>query len=458
MDSGHRTTRPRSGHSSTALRQTGGLAVVVAPADPQAGPTLDKVPRIGYNIWMGPRLIVDKSALQMIGREAFDEMTLWFDIVATPTLVRELISNHNRTNPVKKGRRLPEDVLHDISSLLARSHAVIPASFRSLAVNDLVGKPVVMNGVTVPLDGSAGNVHSGGGMLALDGTKDQELFAGWARGEFRETDARVAHLWRSGVAALDMKAIGEQVKPFAKRVGVHAKNINAVVECVDAFLANPDRQAQLDLCSVLLTFLREDHRYASRFQIERRLKNGLLLRDFAPYAASILRIYLVFIVALGLELVRRDSNSLADLQYLFYAPFCTAFCSNDKLHEKMFAATNGPAIFLQAETLKADLLQRKEWRETLGDDGWTKHKAEYGIYPMEFDGSLINDVWNRTMNPRPATPNRVTRESLDKVQNDPEFWGMVDRMKTMVAESEAAKEPEETAWPHGQFVARERPL
>lgn len=34
---------------------------------------------------MGPRLVVDKSALQMMGREAFDEMTSWFDIVATPT-------------------------------------------------------------------------------------------------------------------------------------------------------------------------------------------------------------------------------------------------------------------------------------------------------------------------------------------------------------------------------------
>ncbi len=60
---------------------------------------------------MNPRLVIDKSALQRIGADAFDELTMWFDVLATPTLLHEIIVNLQRTNPVKKGRRLPTDVL-----------------------------------------------------------------------------------------------------------------------------------------------------------------------------------------------------------------------------------------------------------------------------------------------------------------------------------------------------------
>jgi hypothetical protein len=171
-----------------------------------------------------------------------------------------------------------------------------------------------------------------------------------------------------------------------------------------------------------------------------------------------LRVYLVFNIALGLGIVKRDVNSLADLQYLFYAPFCTGFCSNDNLHEGLFPAVTGTAIYLPAETLKADLLNRKAWGESLGEEGWAKHRGEYGIYPMEFEGPLINEVWNRTMNPRPETPHRVTRENLDKVQNDPKIWEMMDAMKTMVAESESRKKTTGISWPHGDIADGEQPF
>ena len=393
-----------------------------------------------------------------MGADAFDEMTLWFDLVATPTLLHELISNLNRTNPVKKGRRLPIEVLRSTASLLSRSHAAIPASFRKLAVGSIGGREIPMNGVTVPVDSTAGNVHGDGRRLVVDGTKDQALFDAWARDEFRETDERVAALWQGSKANLDMKAIGEQRKPFAKRIAGNARNIEDIIVAVDALMADPKRELQIRLCRMTLAFLCEDLRYGRRFEWQSARQSGLLFRDFAPYAAGILRVYLVFDIALGLEMVKRDANSLADLQYLFYAPFCTAFCSNDKLHEQLFPAVTGPAIYLPAETLKTDLLNRKAWRESLGEEGWAKHRGEYGIYPMEFDGSLVNEVWTRTMNPRPATAHRVTPESLEKVQNDPKIWEMMDEMKKMVAESEAEKKSSGTNWPHGDLLDGEQPF
>jgi hypothetical protein len=315
-----------------------------------------------------------------------------------------------------------------------------------------------MNGVTVPVDSTAGNVHGNGRMLVVDGTKNQAVFGAWACGEFKEDDERVAVLWQNGKTDLNMKAIGEQRKPFAKRIAGNANSIEEIVVAVDALMADPRRNLQINLCRMTLAFLHEDIRYGLRFKAQSAWQDGLLFRDFAPYAAGVLRIYLVFNIALGLEIVKRDVNSLADLQYLFYAPFCTGFCSNDKLHERLFPAVTCSAIYLPAGMLKADLLNRKAWRESLGEEGWAKHRGEYGIHPMEFEGSLINEVWNRTMNPRSATPHRVTRESINMVQNDPKFWEIVDEMKAMVAKSEAAKRATGMAWPHGDIADGEQPF
>lgn len=394
----------------------------------------------------------------MLGAEAFDELTMWFAVMATPTLLNEIISNLQLTNQLKKGRRLPIDVLQSISHLLSGSHTIVPASFRKLAIGNIAGREILMNGVTVPMDTSAANVHGDGRMFAVDGTKDQKLFAAWARGEFSEIDSRTAVLWKESKNNLNMQAIGEQVKPFAKRIAGNAKSLKDVVMAVDAFMADPNRKRQINLCKMAVSFLFEEPGYARPFEMRSLLQSGLLFRDFAPYASSILRIYLVFNISLGLGFVRRDANSLADIQYLFYAPFCTGFCSNDKLHERLFLAATSSAIYLPAETLKADLLNRKAWRQSLGKDGWAKHRHEYGIYPMEFQGSLINEVWNRTMHPRPETPHRVTRESLDAAQNDPRIWEMVDQMKAMVKKSETMKRAEKTAWPHGKTSDGERPF
>lgn len=407
---------------------------------------------------MNPRLVIDKSAIQMIGADAFDEMELWFDVVATPTLLHEIISNLKRANLLRKGKRLPIEVLRSTAGLLSRNHAPIPASFRELAVGSILGDDIPMNGVTLPVNAIAGNVHSNGRMLMIDGTKDQELFAAWARGEFKESDERVATLWQDGKANMNMKVIGEQRKPFAKRIAPNARSIEEVISAVDTLMADSKQNSQINLCRITLEFLCKDLSYGELFVIQSALPNRLLFRDFSPYAASILRIFLVFSIALGLELVKRDVNSLADLQYLFYAPFCAGFCSNDNLHKQLFPATSGPAIYLPADTLKADLLYRKAWRKSLGDEGWAKYCREYGIYPMEVEGSLINEVWKHNIKPRPPTPHRVTDDNLDKIQNDPKFWRMMDEMDAMVASSEAVKRTSGVPWPHGEMTDGEQPF
>jgi len=54
---------------------------------------------------LGPRLVIDKSALQGLSADELDEMKRWFEVIATPTLIHEVISNLRKTNPLKRGQR-----------------------------------------------------------------------------------------------------------------------------------------------------------------------------------------------------------------------------------------------------------------------------------------------------------------------------------------------------------------
>jgi hypothetical protein len=76
---------------------------------------------------------------------------------------------------------------------------------------------------------------------------------------------------------------------------------------------------------------------------------------------------------------------------------------------------------------------------------------------MELSDS-INKVWDRVMKPRPAEPHRVTKESLNRLNADPKFHEMVERMQAMVETSEGKKATESTAWPLGQKPEDVEPL
>lgn len=57
--------------------------------------------------------------------------------------------------------------------------------------------------------------------------------------------------------------------------------------------------------------------------------------DFSPYTAHLLLVDLFFCIGLGADLIGRERpTNKIDIAYLYYLPFCMAFTSRDKLHER----------------------------------------------------------------------------------------------------------------------------
>jgi len=407
-----------------------------------------------------PRLIVDKSALQMLSGELIEELTLWLSIVVTPTLLRELVGNLSKHHTPKKGKLPPETVLRSLAGKLQRNSAAIPVSFKKLALNELLGSAVEMNGFTIPVDVTAGNVHSGNKMLMVDGTMQQNLFSRWAVGDHSTVDKFMAGAWREGVDQIDFSKISGHAKRFVAGYASNAKNVADVIAAVNSTFADPEQKTQIHLLAVLLVFLRAEPEYGMLFGALNIAQPKTLLQDFAPYAASVLRLYIVFASCVRLGFIRRDANSVADLQYLTYTPFATGFVSNDDLHRRLFPATLGTAVFVSSDILSADLQRRLEWRKSLSPDEWAAHRRLYGIYPKEFPGSPINEIWDRTAIPRkePPQPTAVDPQAVKSINDDPRLHAMVDAMNQLQEESAARKSPESTAWPFGAKPEDTTPL
>ncbi len=397
----------------------------------------------------------------MLRADLIDELTKWLTPVLTPTLLREIIGNLSKEHTPRKGKMPPQDVLRALARKLKSSGAAIPVSFTKLALNDILGDTIEMNGFSVPVDSTAGNVHAKGGMLMVDGTLQQQMFARWEAGDFSDGDRVMAHAWRSGVAQVDYAQISKHAKTFVAKYADGAKAIENVIAAVDVALCDPDMDTQLYLMALLLALLKGRPTDAGVFGQTFLTSPGTTLRTFAPYASGVLRVYLVFAACVRLGIVKRDANSVADLQYLFYTPFATGFVSNDALHQRLFPAAAGKAAFIKGDALKADLQQRKAWRDSLSFDEWSAHRAQYGIYPKEFPNSPINDIWARTLAPGFEAPRPIERtepERLNSINNDPQFRHMVEAMRQLQEESRARKRPETTAWPFGAVPEDPTPM
>ncbi len=114
---------------------------------------------------------------------------------------------------------------------------------------------------------------------------------------------------------------------------------------------------------------------------------GLIPRvqDYAPYAAFITRLSLVYICGITKELLRAGEHDVADMQYLFYAPWCHVIGSNDKLHRTLWPAVarHAKAFFMWGNDLKKDLTARAELRARDPD-------RVAGRVPIRLPGSVVN--------------------------------------------------------------------
>ena len=370
-------------------------------------------------------LIFDKSFLQMLSAEEVFELTLLFQPVGTPLLVREIIADLKK-DP-SSAKRLPVEVVRELARKMYQAHGVQPADFRKLTIANLCGAEVPMFG-QVPVDTEAPGVRQaeGGRLLLIDSSPEQRMWDRWAAGEFSTEDEDAAAAWRSGLEKVDLRAVGGGWKDFGRENFGAVSNLPELIGQVDLMLSDPAPVRQLELLGFILSFVQASEgpkTLAYKLLLDQSYTR---IRDFAPYAASVLKLYLSFIGGLARGFIGPRPSHYLDLQYLFYAPFCMVFASADKFHRELWPATAGINTFVWGQDLKSDLAARTTKRKEMTEEQRKAHGEKYSFYPIELAGSITNELWRRYMRPpEEILPQRRQTKTIDDLE--PEVRDLIQR-------------------------------
>jgi hypothetical protein len=355
---------------------------------------------------IGPLLIFDKSFLQMLNPEEVSELSLHFKFVGTPTLTGEIIADL-KLEPSE--RALPSEVVQALSRKMRKAHGLQPANYRKLALANLYAHEISMTG-QVPVDGAAPNVRmiDGGRGLLYDSTPEQMLWDRWANGEFSTDDELTAKTWRNGIDRIDLDGLIAIWKDFSSRNFGSAKNQAELISALEAFLTDSSPAVQREILEMTLDLVKaspQDRRLAHALMNIGEMRSVI---EFAPFAVSVLRLFLAFSCGLAKGFIGPRPTNYVDLQYLYYSPFCTVFVSNDKFHREMWGASSGVHSFVWGKDLKDDLRRRLETRAQSKEPAVPNQSQKGSPDPPSAPSSIITEMW-RTYMKAPEKSDRADR-------------------------------------------------
>ena len=380
---------------------------------------------------MGPLLICDKSFIQMLSPAEADELALYFTLVDTPTLRSEIIADFNKP---EGARQLPLEVVRSLANKLSRSGAAHPAVFSKIAAANLLGTEVSMIG-QVPVDTTAPDVCSSDGMLLVDAVPQQRTWSRIATGELTDEERAEAAVWLDNIGRVDLPAIKAEWEPFVQKYLRPVRALHDLIAEVDRLLKDRNPAIQLTLIEVALALIRAPQDLRN-LVFQRMLDNrSSTVESLAPYANSVLKLHLSYLAGLVRGFIGPRQTDHVDIQYLFYAPFCMVFASADKLHRSLWDAASGINSFAWGADLKRELAERMAVRERMSPEERGRIAGEYQFYPVEVQGSIITEMWQKYMRPKEAIlPFSNPAKTIDDLE--PEIREMIKAVQRRFRESE----------------------
>ncbi|HDZ19791.1 hypothetical protein LCGC14_0016370 [marine sediment metagenome] len=276
---------------------------------------------------MGPTIVVDKSTIQSLSRDAVFVLSDFFYTVITPVLVIEILADLKKD---KGNRRKAEQTVSNLASKVQPIDGFVNVHFESLCVRELLGTPVPMD--RRPVVSTRRITTDDGTSAAMVDSPEEDALFRWSCGSFNETEERLALRWRASTAAVDLEALTANAQPALRSVP-RFKSIEELKEGIDQYMASAG--IQLELLSFFLSQLPAARSVpALKAWTLQRWRSGEyeMLKDFAPYVAHCIRVNLVFYLGLLHGLIGTRRTNRIDMEYFYYTPFGHIFSSGDNLH------------------------------------------------------------------------------------------------------------------------------
>lgn len=343
---------------------------------------------------MGPITLFDKSFLQSLT----DDESVWFGHyfmpVVCPLFYVETLADLDKD---VGERRTPENEVSIIARKFPEQSACPCSHHGSLAIGELLGHGVPMNG-QIPMSGGRAVQSAGKVGVLYEGSLEAEAFARWQQGRFSDIERGMARKWREGLHAIDLESIAKTLR----EIGLDArtcKSLAAARELAQSVVAGREKHFQrMELAINLLKIPREYHQAI----VERWSSIGYPpLIEYAPYVAHVVSVELFFQFALAAHQIgtERASNRI-DIAYLHYLPFCMMFVSNDKLHRRCAPHfLRDDQEFVWGPDLKNDLARINEHFMAFPDSEKERGIMAFAGRAPDIEGSVTRRLRSQFMSP-----------------------------------------------------------
>ena len=371
---------------------------------------------------MGPVTIFDKSVFHGFSPDDVALFDHFYRSNLLPLFFVEMIGDLEKKS---KGRS-PEEVVANLAYKTPTQHCVSNVYHSELCLADLLGDAVRMEGI--PIVGGGYEVQAGGKTAQVfKRSPEQQALDLWRRGDFKQVDRLFAKLWRAQLALLDPVQQRQKVQAL-----FGASRFKTLVEA-KAFavtLINRDGKryrvlkAALELLKIPL---------AARPLIVARWKavGGPRLSEFAPFAAHVMVVDLVFALGLGSGLISERASNRVDMAYLYYLPFCEVFTSNDKLHAEIAPLfMTDKQVFVSGDDLKTDMRKLDAHFSQLPAEVLEQGLLSFAAYPPLEGQFLTSALWDRFhpgWREHAANPIEITPELNERIMRD--MKPIMDRLK-----------------------------
>jgi hypothetical protein len=377
---------------------------------------------------MGPSVILDKSALQALSVDEAVWLEAFLDAIVVPPFYVEVLADLE-----KAGRQdqSPEAVVGRLAEKTP-SNAYPNVHHRALVLEELAGRKIEMTRRPLVRGGDIKQATDGKIGLHVEGFPEQAALLRWQRHEFEAVERLVAKRWRDELATQnlnDMVALVEPILPSDRKIS----DLEQLKQFIDGFCASRDRRVIPLALTVLGVSEQEGRSFRKRW--EKDFKRPL--DRFVPYTTHVLKVDLLFYlgIARGFISGERASNR-ADMAYLYYLPFVSAFASGDGLHARTVPLFAGERqTFLQSKELKAALREMDEHYDRLPADIKKLGVLAFASWPPSTLRNAVTSLWDQNMRPDWREIASEREATLEAPRNEAAERRTVDDLNAQIDEA-----------------------
>lgn len=327
-------------------------------------------------------LIFDKSFIQMLSPDELFELDIFFELVSTPILRKEILADLEKKSTKERNEL---SIMKSLCEKMSRS-GLEPVEYRKAALCELnSGKAIPLNGAML-IDVSTPHVRIGtGGGIHYDGRKLQWDWRRWAEGTFTNEERYLAASYRQLIEEYDPEALCNQWRPIAQKHFGDCKSVDQIVIKVDGLIDSSEQHAQELILDLTVNWLSATESF--KRSLRDLMKAGRIrkVKEYAPFATSITRLMVTYTLSLLRGFIGPRRSDVSDLEYLYYSPFCRFFVSSDRLHKTLWQAATTKALFCDGKMLKNDLKRRAILRKE-------SPNLVAGPRPIPLESSILTEL------------------------------------------------------------------